>query len=71
MITDTQIRVMGSIEPEMCMQMLSYLTEISKIPATTLSRLLRGKNCSCQVCFLRNILTGSKSSRRSITAAKR
>ena len=64
---------MGSMEPEMCMQMLRNLSEILEVrfPATTLSRLLRGKNCSCQVCFPRNILTGSKSSRRSITAAKR
>ena len=54
-------------------QMLRNLSEILELrfPATKLSRLLRGKNCPCQVCFLRNIWTESKSSRRSITAAKR
>ena len=37
MITDTQIRVMASIEPEMCMQILRNLSEILEVrfPATS------------------------------------
>ena len=67
---DIQIRVIGSVKPEICTKMLRNVTKkLSKI-ACDYTRLLHDKICPSRWCFLRIFLTGSKCSRRSITAAK-
>ena len=70
---DIQIKEIGSMESEICTKMLRNLSEQlrAKFPLTMYTWLLHGKNCFPWCCFLRNYQTGSKHSRKSITAAKR
>ena len=70
---NTQIRVIGLMEPEICTKMLKKLSEKlgAKFPATRRGLVLHGKNCPSRWRFLRTFLTASKPSKRSITAAKR
>ena len=68
---DTQIRVIGVMEPEIWTKMLRYLSDKqqSKI-SCDYTWLLRSKNARREDAFSEVFLSGSKSSRRSITAAK-
>ena len=70
--SDTQIRVTGSVEPEICRKMLKNLTEKlrAKLPATTHGHSMVKFAC-IDDAFSEFFLTGSKPSRRSITAAER
>ena len=65
--SDTQIRVIGQMEPEICTKMLKTWSEKlrPKFAATT-----PGKSCPSRRRFPRSFLTASKPSRRPITAAK-
>ena len=67
---DTQIRVIGPGEPEICTKMLKKLSEKLR-PKLHYTWLLHGKNCPSLWRFLRSFLNASKPSRRSITSAKR
>ena len=61
--SDSQIRVIGSMEPEICAMMLRNLSEKlrAKFPATTTrTRLLHGNNCPSRWGFLRSFKTGSR-----------
>ena len=68
----TLIRVINLMVPEIFTTMLRNLSEKlgAKFPATTHPWLLHGKNCPSRQCFLWSFWTGSKPSRRLITAAK-
>ena len=64
---DAQIRVIGQMDKNAQKVERKTQTKIS----FHYTWLLHGKNCPSWWCFLRNFLTTSKPSRRSITAAKR
>ena len=68
---DTQIRAIGSVEPEIYMKMLRNLSEKRKAKFPAMTHGYYGKNCLSQLCFLKTFSIGSKPSRMSITAAKR
>jgi len=71
--SDTQIRVIGSTEREICTKMLRNLSEKLGFHIISLyyTWLLRAKNFPSRWCFPGNSLIESKPSSRSTTAAKR